>query len=611
VQTPPPALDDDRVAALRGVPYAIVTGGARGITAELALRLIELGVTNLHLVGRTALPGDLARWRGLDPETLRQSVLDDLRALTGLPPKATEWQRAVAAIVGALEIERNIERMTAAGATVRYHAADLGDRDITRELLDAIRAADGPVRAIVHGAGVQRSRAFVGKPAADFRDTLAPKLWAATHLMELTADDPIELLVCLSSVAGQSGNHGQTDYAMSSAALDALVVAYAAAYPARRAVSIAFPAWDEVGMSVRGGTREQLQRRGRTLMSVTEGSNHFVRELLGDVDDANAMIAGPTVGDPDGQRLGAARAVALDGAAALARTLPLVDSVLQCDGPASEIEHRARASDAYLREHVLDGSPLLPAVASLELLSELAQLSFSTHGGAPGVVLEDITIVAPFKIRPDGRGVVYGRAVVDGDALALRLLAPQVDRSGRLVDVERTIVTGRARQATAPPIPPAWREPRVPYTQFRYREAGQSHAARVVHGPQFRTLAELAIGDDGWHAARLHALPARALREDHAASWLIPAPLLDGCLVACGAVLAARGLAGLPRGFGRVEVVAEPHDHEPCRLLVREIGHDDREFRFDLAVWGHDDRLLLMVGDYTWRSFAAMPPTRK
>src|SRR6185369_12233829 len=98
-------------------------------------------------------------------------------------------------------------------------------------LLAAVRGADGPVRGIVHGAGTQRSRAFLGKPLADFHDTLAPKLAGAVHLMELTAGDPIELFVCLSSVAGQFGNLGQTDYGLASAALDALVAAYATAYP--------------------------------------------------------------------------------------------------------------------------------------------------------------------------------------------------------------------------------------------------------------------------------------------------------------------------------------------------------------------------------------------
>ena len=41
-------------------------------------------------------------------------------------------------------------------------------------MLDAIRATDGPIQAIVHGAGVEKSRAFISKTLAELARRFRP-----------------------------------------------------------------------------------------------------------------------------------------------------------------------------------------------------------------------------------------------------------------------------------------------------------------------------------------------------------------------------------------------------------------------------------------------------
>jgi hypothetical protein len=186
----------------------------------------------------------------------------------------------------------------------------------------------------------------------------------------------------------------------------------------------------------------------------------------------------------------------------------------------------------------------------------------------------------------------------------VRLVAPHVDRTGRLVEAERVLVTGRARRGAGRARPPAWRELAGRVVPHRYRTAAEADGAHILQGPSLQTLVELVVGDDGWHAARLRALPAGALRVRASGTWCVPAPLLDGCLVACGTLLGMRGIAGLPRGFGRVELVHPPRDGEECRVLVHERAHDAREAHFDFTAWGADGRVLFLVEDFVRRSFA-------
>jgi hypothetical protein len=314
------------------------------------------------------------------------------------------------------------------------------------------------------------------------------------------------------------------------------------------------------------------------------------------------VIAGDTVGDPDEQRAIGEPLAALDEAARRASDLPLIDGVLACETGSVEIEHHADAArDAYLRDHRAGGNAVLPGVVMLELIAETASVAL---GGQRVDTIEQMMIDQSFRLPPDGRGSVRALAHVDGDAVVVRLVAAQADRHGRVIDGGRVIAHGRARRAIALPPLPAWPEVTGRIVPFRYKTAAELEPNRVVHGPTLHALLDTIRGDDAWHASRLRSLPAEALREGKTGTWLVPAPLLDGCLATCGDLLkSARGIAGLPRGFGRVTLYNVPNLHEECRALVHQLRSDEREVHFDFAVWGADRRLLFVVDDYIWRSF--------
>ncbi len=193
----------------------------------------------------------------------------------------------------------------------------------------------------------------------------------------------------------------------------------------------------------------------------------------------------------------------------------------------------------------------------------------------------------------------------EGGAYAVRLVAPHADRTGRLVEAERVLVKGRARRGLDRTAAPAWRAPAGRVVPYRYRPAAEADATHVLHGPSLQTLVDLVVGHDDWHAARLRA----PRRRRWAAA--VAAAARGACLrrsstaasVACGALLSMRGVAGLPRGFGRVELWDAPRDGEECRALLHERAHGEREARFDFTVWGTDGRVLLVVRDFVRRSF--------
>ncbi|MGW8362996.1 SDR family NAD(P)-dependent oxidoreductase [Streptomyces wedmorensis] len=113
------------------------------------------------------------------------------------------------------------EELTALGANVRVEACDVADREATAALLASI-AADAPLTAVVHTAGVTDDGVITALTPERLDTVFRPKVDAALVLDELTRDLDLAAFVLYSSAAGTIGNPGQGNYAAANAFLDAL-----------------------------------------------------------------------------------------------------------------------------------------------------------------------------------------------------------------------------------------------------------------------------------------------------------------------------------------------------------------------------------------------------
>jgi acyl transferase domain-containing protein/surfactin synthase thioesterase subunit/acyl carrier protein/short-subunit dehydrogenase len=130
-------------------------------------------------------------------------------------------------------------------------SADIADREALCAALEEARALHGPIRGVVHAAGVMDflHRSLRSKTPASIADVLAAKVMGTRLLHELTQDDPLDLFLLCTSISGVFGalGAGQVDYAAANAFQDA----YASARSGPgRSLAIAWPRWAEVGMGV-------------------------------------------------------------------------------------------------------------------------------------------------------------------------------------------------------------------------------------------------------------------------------------------------------------------------------------------------------------------------
>jgi polyketide synthase 12 len=166
-----------------------------------------------------------------------------------------------------------IAELGALGADARVAACDVSDRDQLARLLGGL---DHPLTAVIHSAGVLDDGVIESLTPERLERVMRPKVDAALHLHELTADMDLSAFALFSSLAALVGSPGQGNYAAANAFLDGLVAQrHASGLPGS---SLAWGLWaDATGMTGELGEAE-LARMER--MGVGGLSNELGLELF-------------------------------------------------------------------------------------------------------------------------------------------------------------------------------------------------------------------------------------------------------------------------------------------------------------------------------------------
>jgi NAD(P)-dependent dehydrogenase (short-subunit alcohol dehydrogenase family) len=189
------------------------------------------------------------------------------------------------------EITQNIEKMTALGARVKYVSIDIRNRSKVTDLLDSVRSDYGPIRGILHGAGVLEDKLILEKTDAQFERVLDTKVKGIQVLLSATRKDPIRYLLLFSSVAARFGNAGQADYAMANEALNKIAAVQQTAHLDRKTVAINWGPWD--GGMVTDSLKQEFARKHIDLIPLEIGADYFLEEMSTPNDATEIVFGAP------------------------------------------------------------------------------------------------------------------------------------------------------------------------------------------------------------------------------------------------------------------------------------------------------------------------------
>ena len=331
-----PVADDDLI---------VVTGGARGVTAEAAVALASASQARLLLLGRTELADAEPDWlSGLsDAAAVKKALAEHAES----PLKPLELEQAYRRVVGQREIRETLERILRAGGQALYRAVDLRDETAVKQVLDEARERFGKVRGLLHGAGVLADKLITEKTLDQFDAVYGTKLAGLRCVLNHIEPADLRFMVYFSSSTARFGRIGQADYAMANEVLNKLAQQQAAAFPECRVLAVNWGPWD--GGMVTPELKKVFLREGIEVIDLQAGARYLLDELAAGTDAAVEVVA-------------------MGGSAAEEAAEPPEAHQNLYISKAFDLD-LSIADYPFLQSHVIDGKAVLPLAVIIEWLA--------------------------------------------------------------------------------------------------------------------------------------------------------------------------------------------------------------------------------------------------
>ncbi|MDA7915839.1 SDR family NAD(P)-dependent oxidoreductase, partial [Verrucomicrobia bacterium] len=301
--------------------------------------------------------------RTLEKESaIKKGILENMKGKPDVKKLEKEYRRWMAN----REIRHNIERMEACGSKVFYRSVDIRDTRAVSKMVDKIRKDFGPVRGLIHGAGVLADRRIEDKTVEQFDLVFSTKVDGIQSLLKATKKDPLRIIVFFSSFTGRYGRKGQVDYAMANEVLNKLAHAESLKRTECRVISANWGPWN--GGMVNDGLRKFFEAEGVGLIEPSAGAEYLVRELSQKVNRAapvEVVVLAPAASN---SQLTKAVIEPVPEVATAAKSVPV--KPVEVTSWKTVIEREVSVSGLpCLKSHVIKGKAVLPAALMSELLA--------------------------------------------------------------------------------------------------------------------------------------------------------------------------------------------------------------------------------------------------
>jgi len=345
-----PLPDDPRAVQFDHADVIVITGGARGVTAECAIALAQAAQPTVILFGRSPSPTPEPEWlRELSAEAaLKQAIV----AHAGRPVTPKEVAQEYHRILANREIQRNLARIETTGARVQYYAVDLRDAAAVHAALRDAQQRFGDITGLLHGAGVLADRRIEEKTAEQFGVVYSTKVQGLQTLLAALQNAPLKALLLFSSTTARFGRIGQIDYAVANEVLNKIAQQQARRRPSCRVVSVNWGPWD--GGMVTPALKHLFAQEGVQTIPLAAGAEYLVRELSqGEPSAVEVVVLGAGSTVKEHARADVSSAPQTGMALAFERVLDL-------------------DAHPFLKSHVIDGHAVLPAAMIIEWMAHSA-----------------------------------------------------------------------------------------------------------------------------------------------------------------------------------------------------------------------------------------------
>ena len=349
----------------------LVSGGARGITAQCVIEMAQHFQCQFILLGRTSLKDEPVWAQGVtDLTELKKRAMSDMQG-RGEKPTPAVIGKLVNGIQAQREIQQTLDAVMAAGGKAVYLSADITDTQALGERLATVTHL-GQITGILHGAGNLADKLIENKTEADFENVYSAKVEGLENLLKVVPAQQLEFLVLFSSVAGFFGNVGQADYAIANEILNKTAYQFKERHPACQVISINWGPWD--GGMVTPQLREYFDKLDIKIIPVDVGTRMLVDELRSGADTPVQIVIGSAI-----------------------RPQPTAP-----DDPETLETHRLHRKltlrdNPFLADHVVNGQAVLPMVSAMSWMASACEqiyrgyryFGFNNYRVLKGIVFDE------------------------------------------------------------------------------------------------------------------------------------------------------------------------------------------------------------------------------
>ncbi|MGV1800463.1 beta-ketoacyl synthase N-terminal-like domain-containing protein [Agrobacterium vitis] len=265
----------------------IVTGGARGVTADCVLALASAAPRRFLLLGRSALEAEPSWAAGLETDAqLKGGALAALReGKAPVTPKLID--QTVRGVLAGREIRQLLAALEKLGSHASYLSLDISSPAIS-SLGDHPEIQKAAKISLVHGAGALADAAIAQKKISEMDRVFTPKIFGLAGLIKALTGKPFHRVLLFSSVAGLFGNPGQADYAMANEMLNRFAASQSVKGVDVRAIN--WGPW--LGGMVTPEIRDIFMKRGVPIIPRDIGGQFFARETAMPLPATGAVLVG-------------------------------------------------------------------------------------------------------------------------------------------------------------------------------------------------------------------------------------------------------------------------------------------------------------------------------
>ena len=372
----------------------LVTGGARGITAECLKGIATQAPVTFVILGRTTLSSRSESLSTYGPEEWGQEKLKivERHKREGKAPTPVLVEKELSRLRNEGEVFTNLKELRKLGSEVIYRGVDITDLGAVDRTIDGIARLCGRVDVFVHGAGIDISRSLSSKTMDQIRLVFDVKVKGARNILASLErlQLPVRRIIGFGSVAGRFGNVAQIDYSAANDSLAHLLRRLDGDNDVRASI-IDWAPWAQIGMATRGSVQQSLEQAGIDFIPPEDGVAAFIQELERPAGSPEILVAGKL--GPFETDAFITHSEQSEEVIFLAGQKATIESLIPGEHLKMKIE--LDPSHPLLDHHRIDRAAVLPGVGGIDIMKRAAEILDPT---ASELVVQRVRFLKPLKI---------------------------------------------------------------------------------------------------------------------------------------------------------------------------------------------------------------------